>query len=194
MTPKPLTIAEVREYLDNFGAMCEPEYRPVSQRLPTEWLAKTLENERLRKRTHEIQEAADKRNALLHREHERYLSDKKWATMQLAVFRKAGLIEGESVFDRLCIINLRDEWQAERDSLNVQNERLWEALNDEAAQCGYCLHRGIVSDFTPDDGGRGSECPKCNFVDDSPPVLDAEERVQWMREIVAAAEAAKGDA
>jgi|GEM_PF-6572659 len=68
---------------------------------------------RLRKRTHEIQEAADKRNAELQSAVEKHKAAKAWAHMQLEAFRKKEGICCESVFDRLCILNLRDEWQSE---------------------------------------------------------------------------------
>lgn len=47
---------------------------------------------------------------------------------------------------------------------------------EETAECGMCGHRANITAFWVDGKeGNGSECPKCRFVDDTPPVLDDEE-------------------
>jgi len=82
------------------------------------------EIERLRKRTHEIQEAADRGNADLHSAVERHKADMQWAHEQLGEFRSRKQIACESQFDELCVLNLRDEWGVKLATKDDEIERL----------------------------------------------------------------------
>jgi len=88
-----------------------------------------LEVDRLRSRTHEIQEAADKKNAKLQSTVEKHEADRRWAHGQLAALREAHGAVCESEFDRLCILNLRDEWQGEIDRLRAIVDKLLAAID-----------------------------------------------------------------
>lgn len=105
------------------------------------WLTRCADEiERLRARTHEIQEAADKRNAQLQSERDKLQNDRKWAHVQMAAYRQARNVACESEFDRLCVLDLRDEWQAEIDRLRAIVDRLPKTADGVPVVPGTCVY------------------------------------------------------
>ncbi len=49
---------------------------------------------------------------------------------------------------------------------------------EETAECGCCRHIGNVCDFMVGEEEDGSECPKCGFPEETPPVWDEEDIVK----------------